>query len=112
MKRNNTEQVGEVIRRLLRQEGLETPLNEYRLVDAWKDVVGETIARYTTNIYIKNQVLYCAFVLISTSSGTDDESAITGSQFKCAGWVASDRQYHLSLIGQNWRLSMVMDCGK
>ena len=23
-----------------------------------KDVVGETIARYTTNIYIKNQVLY------------------------------------------------------
>ena len=58
MKRNNTEQVGEVIRRLLRQEGLETPLNEYRLVDAWKDVVGETIARYTTNIYIKSQVLY------------------------------------------------------
>ena len=58
MKRNNTEQVGEVIRRLLRQEGLETPLNEYRLVDAWKDVVGETIARYTTNNYIKNQVLY------------------------------------------------------
>jgi predicted nucleic acid-binding Zn ribbon protein len=48
MKRNNTEQVGEVLRRLLRQEGLETPLNEYRLVDAWKDVVGEAIARYTT----------------------------------------------------------------
>ena len=63
MKRNNTEQVGEVLRRLLRQEGLETPLNEYRLVDAWKDVVG-AIARYTTNIYIKNQVL---FVHLSSS---------------------------------------------
>ena len=50
MKRNNTEQVGEVLRRLLRQEGLETPLNEYRLVDAWKDVVGEAIARYTIRI--------------------------------------------------------------
>ena len=61
---NNTEQVGEVLRRLLRQEGLETPLNEYRLVDAWKDVVGEAIARYTTNIYIKNQVL---FVHLSSS---------------------------------------------
>ena len=58
MKRDNTEQVGDEIRRLLRQEGLETPLNEYRLVDAWKDVVGETISRYTTNLYIKNQVLY------------------------------------------------------
>lgn len=58
MKRNNTEQIGDVIRRLLRQQGLETPLNEYRLVDAWKDVVGDTITRYTTNLYIKNQTLY------------------------------------------------------
>ena len=58
MKRNNTEQVGDVIRRLIWQEGLETPLNEYRLVEAWKDVVGPVIARYTQNLYIKNQVLY------------------------------------------------------
>lgn len=58
MKRNNTEQVGDIIRRLLRQQGLETPLNEYRLVDAWKEVVGGTITRYTTNLYIKNQTLY------------------------------------------------------
>ena len=58
MKRNNTEQVGDVIRRLLRQEGLETPLNEYRLIEAWKDVVGPVIAHYTMNLYIKNQVLY------------------------------------------------------
>lgn len=58
MKRNNTEQVGDVIRRLLRQEGLETPLNEYRLIEAWKDVVGPAITHYTQNLYIKNQVLY------------------------------------------------------
>ena len=58
MKRNNTEQVGEVIRRLIRQEGLETPLNEYRLIEAWKEVVGPEIDRYTQNLYIKNQVLY------------------------------------------------------
>ena len=58
MKRNNTEQVGDVIRQLLRQQGLETPLNEYRLVEAWKDVVGPTITKYTTNLYIRNQTLY------------------------------------------------------
>ena len=58
MKRNNTEQIGDVLRQFLRQQGLETPLNEYRLVDAWKDVVGPVIARYTTNLFIKNQVLY------------------------------------------------------
>ena len=58
MKRNNTELVGDVIRQLLRQEGLETPLNEYRLVESWRDVVGPYISKYTTNLYIKNQILY------------------------------------------------------
>ena len=58
MKRNNTEQLGDVLHRLLRQQGLETPLNEFRLVEAWKDVVGSGIMRYTTNLYIKNQTLY------------------------------------------------------
>ena len=58
MKRSNTELLGDVIRRYLRLEGLETPLNEYRLVDAWKDVVGPAVTRYTTNLYIRNQILY------------------------------------------------------
>ena len=58
MKRNNTERIGDLIRQFLRQNALEAPLNEYRLVDAWKDVVGPVILKYTTNIYIKNQTLY------------------------------------------------------
>ena len=35
MKRNDAESVGMLIRKFLRQEGLETPLNEKRLIDAW-----------------------------------------------------------------------------
>lgn len=58
MRKRNSEQIGDVIRKIFRQDGLETPLNEYRLVQAWKDVVGPAIANYTTNIYIKNQMLY------------------------------------------------------
>ena len=58
MRRNDAEQIGDMIRKFFRQNGLESPLNEYRLVDAWKDVVGPTIARYTSNLYIKNQILY------------------------------------------------------
>lgn len=64
MKRNNAEQIGEVIRKFLRQSGLESPLNEFRLVDAWRDVVGPTIAKYTLNLYIRNQTL---FVHLSSS---------------------------------------------
>ena len=58
MRRNNAEQIGDIIRKFFRQNGLESPLNEYRLVEAWKDVVGPTITRYTSNLYIKNQILY------------------------------------------------------
>ena len=58
MRRNNAEQIGDVIRYFLRQQGLESPLNEYRLVQAWEDMVGPAIARYTDNLYIKNQTLY------------------------------------------------------
>ena len=64
MKRNNTEQIGEVIRKFLRETGLESPLNEFRLVDAWREVVGPTISKYTLNLYIRNQTL---FVHLSSS---------------------------------------------
>jgi len=58
MRRNNAEQIGDVIRKFFRINGLESPLNEYRLVQAWKDVVGPVISKYTSNLYIKNQILY------------------------------------------------------
>ena len=58
MRRNNAEQIGDVIRFFLRQQGLESPLNEYRLVQAWGDVVGPAMARYTSNLYIRNQTLH------------------------------------------------------
>ena len=58
MKRNDAQQIGDMIRKFFRQNGLESPLNEYRLVQAWNDVVGPVISRYTTNLYIKNQILY------------------------------------------------------
>ena len=52
MRRNETEHIGEIIQKFLRQQGLESPLNEYRLLQAWNDVVGPTLARYTNNLYI------------------------------------------------------------
>ena len=58
MKRNDAEQIGKLIRNFLRQESLESPLNERRLISSWAEVLGPTIASYTRELYIKNQVLY------------------------------------------------------
>ena len=50
--------LAEVLNRTLRQEGLETPMLQYRLIDSWESVVGKTVARYTSEKYIRNQVLH------------------------------------------------------
>lgn len=57
-RRNSAEPIGDILRRFLRQESLESPLNEQRLLDLWPKVLGPTMSRYTRNIYIRNQVLY------------------------------------------------------
>lgn len=58
MKRNDAEQIGEMIRKSSGRMLWRSPLNEYRLIQAWKDVVGPAITKYTSNLYIKNQILY------------------------------------------------------
>ena len=58
MFRRNVQTLDEVLMKMLRAPGLETPLLQKRLIDAWDTVAGPTVARYTTQKYIKNQTLY------------------------------------------------------
>ncbi len=59
MRRKNTEPIKVLLRSYMREEGLETPLNEYRLIHhAWPEILGKGISTYTTRLYIYNQVLY------------------------------------------------------
>lgn len=53
MKRNDAEPIGKLIQQFLRQESLESPLNEQRLLDAWPQILGPA-ANYTSNLYIRN----------------------------------------------------------
>lgn len=57
MKRKHAEQIGQLIRQFLRQESLESPLNEQRLLAAWPKVLGPA-AVYTDGLFIRNQTLY------------------------------------------------------
>lgn len=58
MFKRNVQLVKTLVLQALREQGLETPLNQKRLVDAWPEVAGPVIARYTKNTYIYNQTLY------------------------------------------------------
>ena len=71
MFRQKTETLKDVLLRTLREQGLETPLLQKRLVESWPKVVGPVIARYTLNTYIYNQTL---FVRLSNPSLRSDLS--------------------------------------
>ncbi len=58
MFKRDVQQVRNLILGVLREQGLETPLHQKRLVEAWPKIAGPLIARYTLNTYIYNQTLY------------------------------------------------------
>lgn len=58
MFRRKVKPISELINMALRNEGLETPLLQKRLIDAWPKVAGDLIARYTGDKFIRNQTLF------------------------------------------------------
>ena len=50
--------IGELILKNLRAQGLETPLQQKRLIEAWPEVMGNMIAGYTQEVFIRNQTLH------------------------------------------------------
>lgn len=58
MFKRDVQQLKDLIMRNLRVQGLETPLLQKRLIDEWPEVMGEMIAGYTQNLYIRNQTLF------------------------------------------------------
>ena len=58
MFKRDVQQIKDLILRNLRAQGLETPLLQKRLMDAWPEVAGQAVANYTQGISIRNQTLY------------------------------------------------------
>ncbi len=48
----------DVLLTFLRQEGLETPLLEFRITQAWPDVMGDVISRYTRQVFVRDGKLH------------------------------------------------------
>lgn len=58
MERRKEEPVSALVARFLRLAGLETPLREHRLIEAWPNVCEPRIAQATQDLRIYNQRLY------------------------------------------------------
>ena len=58
MFRRKVQSIQNLLPDFLRRQGLESPLRQRRLLTSWEEVVGDPIARYTSERFIKNQTLY------------------------------------------------------
>jgi predicted nucleic acid-binding Zn ribbon protein len=58
MRRRNAQSLGDILQELLKENKLDTRLFEVKLVNVFPEVVGQAIASHTSNLYVKNQVLY------------------------------------------------------
>ena len=71
MFRRKVKPLSEVLGKALRDGGLESPLLQKRILAAWDEVVGSTVARYTQEKSIRIQTL---FVKISNPALRQDLS--------------------------------------
>ena len=66
MRKKNTESINEVLQQFFSENELfRRKLGENRILNGWKDLLGTTIASYTTSLYIRNSVLH---VQVSSSA--------------------------------------------
>ena len=58
MKRQNSQSIGNVLQELLQDDLFCKKLNETKLIESWRKMVGENVQTKMTSIYIKNEILY------------------------------------------------------
>ena len=54
--------ISDLLQKFLRQNSLETPLQQRRLINAWDEVAGAVITQYTEEKYIRNQT-FCVKII-------------------------------------------------
>ncbi|RXQ96150.1 DUF721 domain-containing protein [Ancylomarina salipaludis] len=58
MRRSKTQKIEELVKIVLKEQGLDVKLKELELIKAWEVVIGKNVANATTNLYVKNRKLY------------------------------------------------------
>lgn len=58
MFRRDVQTLADILAQCLRHDGLETPLQQRRLIDSWGKVAGRAVERYTGEKFIRNQTLF------------------------------------------------------
>ena len=58
MRKKNTQKIDDVVQEYLKAFKIDGKLKEVRLIKSWDEIVGKTIARSTSDIYVNNRKLF------------------------------------------------------
>jgi len=58
MRRSNVQNINDIVNQLLKELNIDHKLKEVRLINSWNEVLGNSVARATDKIFIKNRVLF------------------------------------------------------
>lgn len=58
MRKTDTQTISEIIKQLFKSPAIEKKYNQFKIIDSWKDILGSTISKSTTNIYIIDKTLF------------------------------------------------------
>ncbi len=58
MFKRNTEKIGDVLRKALKQNNIDKQLYEHRVINSWEEVLGKNINYHTSKLEFKDSVLY------------------------------------------------------
>jgi len=61
MKSSNEYTLKQAIQALISQYKIEERINETEVLNDWEKIVGQMVARHTTNIHIRKKILYVEF---------------------------------------------------
>ena len=57
-KKNNLIKLGDAINQIFKQEKLDVKISQFSVKNGWKDIVGELIAKSTTDIFFNEKIVF------------------------------------------------------
>lgn len=57
-RQSNESSVGDILNQILKDNKLESGLNQVSVIDAWKSVMGNGVNNYTKSVALRNNILY------------------------------------------------------
>lgn len=58
MRKSNLVRLGDAINQLFKQEKLDVKISQFTVKNSWKDIVGEMVAKNTTEIFFNDKTIF------------------------------------------------------